>query len=217
MLRRKFALWTAGLVLGLWLVLPGTANAFFFFTPFWGGWGNTWGWGGGPNSYGFGGSDFGSYGVGPHYPSYGYNSGVYNPYGFGMNSYSYSGPITLPGWLASGTSPRSRSSLYPALPVNGSNFNNDLIIIPASGTAPDDRARLEIRVPVADAKVWLDGVPMTQTGLTRRFVTPPLDPASRYSYEVKVQWRDGSGPHEETRRVSVRAGTNPMVAFSNRN
>jgi uncharacterized protein (TIGR03000 family) len=211
MLRKKSTLWTAGLVLMFLFALPGTAGAFFFFSPFWGsGLGNNWGWGG-PNYYGFGGPW--GYGNGPYYPSYGAFPNVFNPYGFGYNSWSYSGPITMPGWIASGYSPRFRSSLYPALPVDSAS-NNDVLIIPASSPAPDDRARLEIQVPVADARVWLDGVPMTQTGLSRRYVTPPLDPNSRYSYEVKVRWRDDRGQHEETRRVSVRANTNPMVAFT---
>jgi len=217
MWRKRNTIGAACLVLVLLLAIPGTAGAFFFFgTPFWGGGFGNLGWGGTyPYWGGFGGPNFGYGGMGPHYPSYGASPFLYNPYGYGMNSYSYSGPIALPGFAASGYSPRWRSSLYPALAASALNNNNDTLIIPASSQAADDRARLEIRVPAANAQVWLDGVRMTQTGTSRRFVTPALDPKSRYSYEVKVRWDNGS-PQEETRRVSVRAGDSLMVDFTTR-
>lgn len=212
MWRKRNAICAGGLVLVLLLAIPGSAGAFFFFgLPFGGGYGNNLGWGGGyPNWGGFGGPNFGNGGIGPHYPGYGMMPNVYNPYGFGMNSYTYSGPITLPGFAASGYSPRWRSSLYPALSANNT---NDVLIIPASATAPDDKARIEVRLPSANAQVWLDGVRMTQTGISRRFVTPELDPKSRYSYEIKVRWDNGSS-QEDTRRVSVRAGDSLMVDFT---
>ena len=45
--------------------------------------------------------------------------------------------------------------------------------------ADKERARIEVHVPAANAKVYLDGIVTQQTGLDRAFVTPKLNPASR--------------------------------------
>jgi uncharacterized protein (TIGR03000 family) len=84
-------------------------------------------------------------------------------------------------------------------------------IRPASLAAPARPARLEVRLPAADAEVMLQGVRMKQTGTIRRFVTPPLDLASRFSYDVVVRWRDARGSHTETRHVRVMAGQDLIV------
>jgi len=66
-------------------------------------------------------------------------------------------------------------------------------------------ATIELNVP-ADAQVWFNGQATTQTGTARRFVTPPLNPESDYSYELKVRYNKDGEPKEETRTISVVAG-----------
>jgi uncharacterized protein (TIGR03000 family) len=75
--------------------------------------------------------------------------------------------------------------------------------------------RITIRVP-AGAKVWFDGEPTAQTGTTRAFVSPPLEPGRDYHYEVRAQWPDGAGTVERTRRLSFRAGDTIALDFSGR-
>jgi uncharacterized protein (TIGR03000 family) len=75
--------------------------------------------------------------------------------------------------------------------------------------------QITIRVP-AEAKIWFDGDETAQTGTTRVFVSPLLDPGRDYQYEVRAQWKDGEGTVERTRRLRFRAGDTIALEFSGR-
>jgi uncharacterized protein (TIGR03000 family) len=103
------------------------------------------------------------------------------------------------------TAPRYRSSLYPATPVDQSDYAT--LQAPAS----DNRAQLQVRVPSPNALVYFDGTQMTQTGTVRDFVTPPLTPGRDYSFNIRMV--DGGGqPVNQT--VIVRAGGQQTVDFT---
>ncbi len=75
------------------------------------------------------------------------------------------------------------------------------------------QATVVVQVP-ADAQLYVDGYRVKQTSSTRTFITPDLEPGTRYYYTVKAQvMRDGKSV-EDTKRVYVRAGQTSQVSFS---
>lgn len=87
----------------------------------------------------------------------------------------------------------------------------------ARQAAPDSRsAEITLNVPL-DALIFIDGRRTYNSGMTRRFVTPPLTPGHTYFYEVKVTWIDGSRAREITRHVSFRAGERIVLNYSQPN
>jgi uncharacterized protein (TIGR03000 family) len=81
--------------------------------------------------------------------------------------------------------------------------------------APKGRNPAEIAMRVPDgARIWFDGEETTQTGTSRKFVSPPLDPGREYTYEVRVQWKEGEAKVERTRRLPVQAGDHIGLEFS---
>jgi uncharacterized protein (TIGR03000 family) len=92
---------------------------------------------------------------------------------------------------------------------------------PAAPTAADSRATptqeatasLTVIVP-ADAEVFLDGDPTTETGTERRFVTPPLTVGGRYSYTVRARWQEGGNTVEQSRKVQITGGAKASVDFT---
>ena len=77
----------------------------------------------------------------------------------------------------------------------------------AHGSSPADgrAAMISLRVP-ADAEIWFDGVPTTQTGSVRQFISPPLEPGRYFTYQLRVRWTDDGRPVERTRRLTVYGG-----------
>src|SRR5262249_58329055 len=67
------------------------------------------------------------------------------------------------------------------------------------------RAKLVVEPP-ADAKLFIDDMPVKATAGVRTFDTPALEPGRPYYYMVRIErMRDGQ-PVSETRRIIVRAG-----------
>jgi uncharacterized protein (TIGR03000 family) len=79
---------------------------------------------------------------------------------------------------------------------------------PAPGTAV-----LVVRVP-ADAEIWVNGGKTRQTGAVREFVTPPLPPATRCTYEFRVRWQEEGQVVEARREVAVQAGSRRNLDFT---
>jgi uncharacterized protein (TIGR03000 family) len=68
-----------------------------------------------------------------------------------------------------------------------------------------NKAKLIVELP-ANAKLFIDDMPMKAEAGVRSFNTPALEPGQAYYYMVRVEtMRDGQ-PVSETRRVIVRAG-----------
>lgn len=124
----------------------------------------------------------------------------YRSRGGWRNPYYYSYPLTTNQYEYP-----FNSNVYTYPPTTyRSNYPPNFSSLPAT---------IELTVP-ADAQVWFNGQVTTQTGTTRRFVTPPLNPEGDYSYEVKVSWMRDGQPVDETRQLSVTAGAFRQVNFT---
>jgi uncharacterized protein (TIGR03000 family) len=137
---------------------------------------------------------------GPIVPySYSYS---YNPYVAPYPAYGIlPSPILLGAWQYGGSqvynerttedygNPRKRTSLYPAVPFE-------------SGPAVADvrRVRFEITVPREDAIVLIDGAATKQTGLTRVYLTPPMEEDRLYTSIIEVRWVDEAGKTQSMQR-----------------
>jgi uncharacterized protein (TIGR03000 family) len=68
-----------------------------------------------------------------------------------------------------------------------------------------NQALLMAHVP-ADATLWFDGQPTTQTGVLRWFDTAPLEPGYGYYYTVRAVWFEDGKWVSDTEKVVMRAG-----------
>jgi uncharacterized protein (TIGR03000 family) len=148
------------------------------------------GWRGGYWSGGWGGR-----GYYPYYYGYGYS-----PYWYG-SSYANYYPWSYGNYVSPGT--YQYQSAYPAGATN------------RMMTADQGAGVLaRVQVPTADAKLWIEGQQMEPQGLERRFISPPIDPGSSYTYTIRAQWNDNGKPMEDTREVRVRPGDRITVDFT---
>jgi uncharacterized protein (TIGR03000 family) len=90
---------------------------------------------------------------------------------------------------------------------------------PASGAKPAANgdpvpASVTVIVP-ADADVFFDGSPTSETGTERTFATPPLPVGKKYHYDIEAQWTADGQPVDKTRKILVTAGANVRVDFTN--
>jgi len=67
-----------------------------------------------------------------------------------------------------------------------------------------------LRVP-ENAEVWIDGDKTTQTGTFREYVTPPLEPGQKFTYNVKARWLENGKEVVRDRRLDFYAGDRLMV------
>jgi uncharacterized protein (TIGR03000 family) len=74
-------------------------------------------------------------------------------------------------------------------------------------------ATLVVLLP-AEANLWVEGKKTTQSGRSRTFQTPPLDPDQDYEYASRAVWLTGEGFVDQTRHVKVRAGGKTEVDFN---
>jgi uncharacterized protein (TIGR03000 family) len=81
--------------------------------------------------------------------------------------------------------------------------SRDIALPKRGGT--DNKAHIWLKVP-ENAEVWVNGVKTRQTGETRYFFSPPLEPGKKYSYQMRVLWKKDGKPVEETQRLLVQAG-----------
>ena len=93
---------------------------------------------------------------------------------------------------------RKRPSLYPAVPFEKT----------AEERLSDlRRVRYVITVPSPDAIVLIDGVKTTKTGLTRVFVTPPMQEEKEYTVTITVRWTGSDGtPQTREKTFNFLAG-----------
>ncbi len=122
----------------------------------------------------------------PAYTSY-YPSWYYTP----VDTYAYQAPAN-PGYASFYYRPQTPAPAPATLR--------------RSDTRPkDNSAHMLLHVP-ADALVWFNGEPTNQTGPEREFISPPLDPGAKYSYNIVARWNGPDGqPVVERRKVEVAA------------
>jgi len=141
-------------------------------------------------------------GGGPYDGGFGYGNG--NGFGGGFGGNSYTG-----GTFAGGTFAPVGGTYSPTFAYNPSyDFSNNggfgmPLGVAAVGGPPlpnlaldeidPDTAGITLELPNDEAEVWLNGAKMPQKGLTRKYITPPLEQGKLYNYEIKVQWPQEKG------------------------
>ncbi len=167
-----------------------------------------------------------------------YNPGAINPRLLAANPYlanallarAYQNPGAVPGAVdprlqaANPNQPAARAPAAASSPQQGCcrsmGCARPMICIvycpvPMPPAAPTNKpVQVNVRVPAADAEVWLEGTKTNQKGLSRNYQSPPLDAGWRYVYEVRAQWQEGSTPVTQTRFVPVRPGDVVSVDFT---
>lgn len=136
------------------------------------------------------------------YPAYGYGGGVAivsGIYGYGDS------PVSYPPPAATVTLARSEAPEPPPPPP--AHFVN----VP-NVAAHGNRAFIDVQVP-RDAELWIQGIRMQQTGATRRFTSPELDPARTFTYDIKASWRENGREMTASRQLSVRAGDQVSITL----
>lgn len=83
---------------------------------------------------------------------------------------------------------------------------------PPNGPAP---ATITIQVP-ANATLWFGEQRMNQSGTTRTFRSPPLEPGKAYVYKLKVSWPGGPGQtaYSAEHEITVRGGQTTVIDFT---
>jgi uncharacterized protein (TIGR03000 family) len=151
----------------------------------------------------FGGPYYGGYYYGPYYRSYYYPYyyppvTVYNPpvtmYNPPATVYNppatvYSAPVTAYG------EPVARQSFYAAQADTGRAVN------------------LHIKVPRADARLWIEGQETQSAGIEREFQSPPLEPGQAYNYTIRAAWMENGDEVSREQKLDVRAGQDVVVDF----
>jgi uncharacterized protein (TIGR03000 family) len=84
-------------------------------------------------------------------------------------------------------------------------------LLPREGPAvPPDHAHILVKLP-ADATLTIAGDPTTQTGPSRLFASPKLQPGKKYNYELVATWSRDGKPATVKRVVEIQAGKQTEV------
>jgi uncharacterized protein (TIGR03000 family) len=74
------------------------------------------------------------------------------------------------------------------------------------------QAAVDVQSP-AGAELWIEGVKTEQAGASRSFLSPPLTPGKRYTYEIRARWKEGGREVEQKQEVVIQAGSRVNVSF----
>jgi uncharacterized protein (TIGR03000 family) len=109
--------------------------------------------------------------------------------------------------------------MRPSVTLYRAAFVAALLLLAAAPTRSQDKdkakdqdkdkaapANLTVELPAADARLEVDGEPTRQSGATRRFVSPPLKPGTRYHYLFQIWYWESGKMIVRKRSVPVRAG-----------
>jgi uncharacterized protein (TIGR03000 family) len=99
---------------------------------------------------------------------------------------------------------------YVTPPVYAPSYSSGYI---APVPQPTGEAILEVRLPAADAELWIEGVRTTDVGTMRTFISPALTTGVDFTYNLWARWVEGGRTVERTREARVRAGERTTVDF----
>ena len=114
-----------------------------------------------------------------------------------------------PGWVGGGWVPLAKPAQLPA----------DVVDAPAELPPPATELtapaplEVEVHVPRADARLYIDGAEAKSSGLVRKFATPPLGTAAPHTYELRAEWQVDGLTTTHTKQVTGRAGEKVVVEF----
>jgi uncharacterized protein (TIGR03000 family) len=87
-------------------------------------------------------------------------------------------------------------------------------VFPRPEVVPDPNiATMSVRVP-ANAQIWFEGTKTGQTGSSRTFFSPSLEPGRDFTYEIRARWVEAGKEFDQTRQISVHAGETVNVDFT---
>jgi uncharacterized protein (TIGR03000 family) len=132
----------------------------------------------------------------PYYFPYTY----YDPWGYGAywpTWYDYNSPL----YAANYTS-------YVQVPVPA-----QAAPVSAPQPPPDTRARLTLNVP-PNAEVWVGGTKVDAAATPIILQSPELREGQRYSFDLKVTWKERDKKQERTRTVVVDGGDNKSLTYN---
>ena len=75
-------------------------------------------------------------------------------------------------------------------------------------------ALVNVRLPDANAEVWVEGQQTRQRGTWREYISPPLNPDRDYVYDIRARWTENGKEVERTRTVPVQANGVATVDFT---
>jgi uncharacterized protein (TIGR03000 family) len=123
------------------------------------------------------------------------------PYSYGISSYPYYSPLLDTRYLFAAPPAIPSLSAIPAIPA-----------MPA-----DQRARIELRLPREDARVWLDGHETSSKGTLRFYNSPPLTGEEPQFYQLRVTWQQDGQEVRLERTVPIAPGQTSLVDFTKTN
>jgi uncharacterized protein (TIGR03000 family) len=124
-----------------------------------------------------------------------------NIYGSGYlnhNWFGYQRPTPPPGWERISVNP---STVY-ATP--------EYRVVPLNGKC----ARFQMKMPSADAELWIGKNMTKHQGIDRDFESPELDASKEYAYEFIARWTENGEPKAALRKVQFKAGAAINIDFT---
>jgi uncharacterized protein (TIGR03000 family) len=209
MMRKLLA--SSALAIALVMLATDVAQAQIYFGGGWGGWR-----GGYYSPYGGGWYHRGSWGPSVRF-GVGYSRPYwYAPYGSSYVVYPYSGYT----WYGSPyVTAYASAPMYYTPPIPYAESSRVTVGSPTyrsyySGPrANANQARLRIQLPDANARLWIEGQAMSQTGLERSFSSPPLELGRHYVYTMRASWIEGGREVSREQTVEVQPGQERLVRF----
>jgi uncharacterized protein (TIGR03000 family) len=170
---------------------------------------------GGGGSYYHGGGYYGRGYYGGYGGFYG-GIGIYAPY-YGYSSYPYYAPYYSPSLsvVPSYYEPPATAYIPPPSSYAPPSSLEARPLVRSAGIDPQtlgNAALVEVNVP-PNAEVWFDDLKTKQTGDTRTFKSPDLEPGKTYLYDVKAKWIENGDEVTRSRTVRVQAGKVVPVDF----
>lgn len=160
---------------------------------------------------------------GPPVPVYGPTPGVFG--GSDDNRRFFGNPPPANSiWVGLGwhgyrsPSPRHLTPTVSVHPSTGLVLAPSVQVVPDAPPATTGQGqpclRLSVRVPDANAEVWIGNTETRQTGTEREFESPPLEAGKAYRYELVAKWTEDGREKAESRTVVGTAGQTVVVDFS---
>lgn len=137
--------------------------------------------------------------------------------------------ISSPGWIYGWVGPFPASPRYKHYDVSawaqpgvdlstgGQKARSELQKPPAGNQFSQSSTALQlaVKVPDAQAEVFVDGVKTMQSGVDRSFTSPELEPGKEYRYEITVRWVVSGVTREQKRTVIGASGEVIPLDFTN--
>lgn len=162
--------------------------------------------------HGFGGH-YGYDGGHGHYTAVGHY--LHDHVGYGHHHHGYYYPLGYSSYY-----PSIYSGYYNANPRYGyydipyATVAPRQALVAATPAIPSNVAVVEVTLPEADARVWVEGVEMTNRGTTRLLESPELAPDRDYTYTIRAAWNQGDRVMGDERKVKVTTGRIVALDFT---